>query len=347
MSTAITPLEEVKQNLTRMQTDFKMVLPPNISPERFMRVAVTAVQNNPELLNGNRASLYNACIKAAQDGLLPDGREAVLTPFKGMIQYIPMIQGVLKKVRNSGELATVDAQVVYAADEYESWLDEKGQHFKHKKSITDRGDPILTYAYALTKDGALYFEEVTEEQMGKIEAMAKTGTVWKGAFRDEMKRKSALHRLSKRLPMSTDLQNVITRDEELYELPTGPVAPAKPTSSRLDNIIETQVTPAEPEPVQETPQAEIVTEFKGRFTEGVIGECKFKSGETKGKAWTKYGVKIAEDWYGTFDTKLYEACLELKSQGNVLCHVEYSENQYGRELLAIRAKSAEEIGIPI
>ena len=353
MSTAITPLDEVKQNLSRMQTDFKMVLPPNISPERFMRVAVTAVQNNPELLNGNRASLYNACIKAAQDGLLPDGREAVLTPFKGMIQYIPMIQGVLKKVRNSGELATVDAQVVYANDEYESWLDEKGQHFKHKKVLENRGDPILTYAYALTKDGALYFEEVTEEQMGKIEAMAKTGTVWKGAFRDEMKRKSALHRLSKRLPMSTDLQNVITRDEELYELPAGPVAPAKPTSSRLDNIIETQVVPVAPEPGTGTPPApngagDSNPDPSGnKTTEGVIGECKFKAGETKGKAWTKYGVKIAEDWYATFDTKIYEACLELKNHGNVLCHIEYSENQYGRELLAIRAKTAEETGIPI
>ena len=347
MSQQITPLDEVKQNLSRMQTDFKMVLPPHISPEKFVRVLLTAVQNNPDLLSANRASLYNAGIECAQDGLIPDGREAVLTTAKGMVVYMPMIQGVLKKVRNSGELASADAQVVYANDEYDSWLDEKGQHFKHKKSLIDRGEPILTYAYALTKDGALYFEEVTEEQMGKIESMAKTSYVWKGAFRDEMKRKSALHRLSKRLPMSTDLQNVITRDEELYELPAGPVASAKPTSSRLDNIIETQVTPAAPEPVQETPQAEIVTEFKGRFTEGVIGECKFKAGETKGKAWTKYGINISDVWYATFDTKIYEACLELKNHGNVLCHVEYSENSYGRELLAIRAKTAEETGIPI
>ena len=353
MGTQITPIEEVKQNLTRMQTDFKMVLPPHISPEKFVRVLVTAVQNNPDLLSADRASLYNAGIKCAQDGLIPDGREAVLTTAKGMVVYMPMIQGVLKKVRNSGELASADAQVVYANDEYESWLDEKGQHFKHKKSITDRGEPILTYAYALTKDGALYFEEVTEEQMGKIESMAKTSYVWKGAFRDEMKRKSALHRLSKRLPMSTDLQNVITRDEELYELPTVPVAPAKPTSSRLDNIIETQVTPAAPEPGTGTPPApngagEEKPEPAGnKTTEGVIGECKFKAGETNGKAWTKYGIKIAENWYATFDTKIYEACLELKNHGNVLCHVEYSENQYGRELLAIRAKSAEEIGIPI
>lgn len=342
MGNQITPFEEVKENLTRMQSDFKMVLPPQIPLERFMRVAITAVQNNPTLMEANRQSLYTACIKAAQDGLLPDGHEAVLTPYKGMVQYMPMIRGVLKKVRNSGELATVDAQVVYSGDEYKSWIDEKGQHFRHEKALENRGEPILTYAYAITKDGALYFEEITEEQMSKIEGMAKTAVIWKGAFRDEMKRKSALHRLSKRLPMSTDLENVIARDEEMYELPAGPVAPAQPTSSRLDKIIETKATATpkpESNPTPPTPQPE------NKTTEGVIEECKFKSGETKGKQWTKFGVKIAGEWYSTFDSKIYEACIELKSHGNVLCVLDYFESEYGRELLSIRAKSVEEIPI--
>ena len=348
MSQEITPLDEVKQNLTRMQGDFKMVLPPNISPEKFMRVVITAAQNNPDLLTANRPSFYNASIKCAQDGLIPDGQEAVLTVFKGQVVYMPMIRGILKKVRNSGELASVDAQVVYANDGYESWLDEKGQHFKHKKSLTDRGEPILTYAYALTKDGALYFEEVTEEQMGKIEGIAKTSNVWKGAFRDEMKRKSALRRLSKRLPMSTDLQGVIERDNELYELPQGPVAPAQPTSSRLDNIVEAQVVPIPETPPAPNGDGNGKPEPSGnKTTEGVIAECKSKEGETKGKKWTKYGIKIADVWYATFDTKIYETCVDLKSHGDILCHVEYTENQYGRELLAIRAKTAEEISIPI
>jgi len=339
----ITPLEEVKQNLTRMQTDFKMVLPPQISPEKFVRVAMTAAQNTPDLLNANRSSFYNACIKCAQDGLIPDGNEATLTVFKGMVIYIPMIRGVLKKVRNSGELGTVDAQVVYSNDEYESWLDEKGQHFKHKKSLGDRGEPVLTYAYALTKDGAIYFEEISEEQMAKIEAIAKTSHVWKGPFRDEMKRKSALHRLSKRLPMSTDLENVIARDEDMYELPQEPVAPAQPTSSRLDSIVDAQDRPL---PEDNPAVAEPEEPNEKQIGEGVVEVCKFKEGETNGKAWVLYGIKIAKGWYNTFNMNLYKECISLK-ENKVLCHFEYLETEKGKQLLSIHSKTPAEMNIPI
>ena len=342
MGTQITPLEEVKQNLTRMQNDFKMVLPPHIKTEKFIQVLMVAVQNNPDLLAANRPSLYNAGIKCAQDGLIPDGQEAVLTVFKNMVVYMPMIRGILKKVRNSGELGTADAQVVYENDEYESWIDEKGQHFKHKKCLGERGKPILTYAYALTKDDSIYFEEISEEDMEKIEKIAKTGMIWNGSFRVEMKRKSALRRLSKRLPMSTDLQNVIERDDDLYELPTDSDTPAKPTSSRLDNIVDAQTTP-EPPP----PAVPPIEKSNGNpKAEGVISQIKFKDGETKGKKWTRYGVQIADEYYNTFDKKIYETCLEFK-KNNVLCVVEYTENEFGREIISIRAKTAQEIGIPI
>ena len=137
--------------------------------------------------------------------------------------------------------------------------------------------------------------------------------------------------------MSTDLENVIQRDEDLYELPQGPIAPAQPTSSRLDNIVEAQVTPT-PEPVQ--PETGPLT------TEGIITELKLKEGETKGKKWVKYGVKIEDNWYATFSGTLYETCLPFK-EGRVLCNVEYGQNEYGRELLTIRAKSLDEVNIPI
>lgn len=347
MGTEITPLEEVKQNLTRMQADFKMVLPPNIQPEKFMRVVITAVQNTPELLAANRPSLYNACIKCAQDGLIPDGQEAALTIFKGSVVYMPMVRGILKKVRNSGELATIDAQVVYEKDEYESWIDEKGQHFKHKKAMKDRGDPVLTYAYALTKDGSLYFEEISEDQIKSIEGISKTATVWKGPFREEMKRKSGIRRLSKRLPMSTDLQGIIERDDELYELPTATNTPAAPTSSRLDRIIEADVEHPTDQPVKDEPAVAVPAETAGNKTlEGIVEEVKKKIGTTNGKTWTKYGIKVAGEWHSTFSDTTAKECEEFKKI-RALCQVEYLENEFGRELVSIRVKTAAEMNIPI
>lgn len=250
------PIEQLRDQVIQLQPQFAMALPPHIQPEKFVRVTMTAIQNNPDLLTCDRQSLLSSCMKCAADGLLPDGREAAFVTFNtksgGLVaQYIPMVGGICKKARNSGEIATIDAQVVYEKDQYEAWADEKGQHFKHVKERGDRGNPILTYAYAITKDGGFYFEEVDETQMGAIEnaSRAKNGP-WKGAFRDEMKRKSALRRLAKyRLPSSTDLDEVIRRDDELFDF-DGKKA-AKEKAQEITQAI--QQIPA-PAPVAETPE---------------------------------------------------------------------------------------------
>src|SRR4051794_157466 len=53
-------------------------LPPTITPKRFVSVLMTALQNKPKLLECTFPSLWNACVRAAQDGLLPDGREGAI-----------------------------------------------------------------------------------------------------------------------------------------------------------------------------------------------------------------------------------------------------------------------------
>lgn len=238
---AIEPIVEIRRNLELMSPEFEKVLPPHIKPERFIRVVYTALKLNPDLLQCDRQSLYASCMKAANDALLPDNREGAIVPFGRQAQWMPMIAGICKKARNSGEILSIDAQVVYANDQYDSWIDEKGPHFSHRKSRGERGEPVLTYAYALTKDGGFFHEEIDESQMADIEAVSrgKTGP-WKGAFRDEMKRKSAIRRLAKyRLPSSTDLDEIIRRDDEVFDVkgesPAQPEAPTRP--ARLGKII--------------------------------------------------------------------------------------------------------------
>src|SRR3990167_4742806 len=243
---ALAPVDEVRQTLTKLEPQIKMALPPQISPEKFIRVVMTAVQQNPKLVE-NRAALYGAAIKCAQDGLLPDGKEAALVPYGATIQYMPMIAGILKKVRNSGELSSITAQVVYSNDEfaYELGADEK---VVHRPLMTgDRGKPVLVYAIAKTKDGGVYREFMTEAQIQDVKnvSKAKDSGPWSGAFADEMRRKTVLRRLSKRLPMSTDLEQVITRDDEFYDLNQPAASNQKPggkRKNRLDTVIDAQTT---------------------------------------------------------------------------------------------------------
>ena len=217
---ALAPIDEVRGSLQQMESQFRMALPPQIGVEKFTRVVMTALQVSPSLLNCDRRSLFAACVKAAQDGLLPDGREGALVPYGGEVQWIPMVGGILKKVRNSGDLASIASQLIYSNDPFRYWVDDEGEHLTHDpKLFEDRGRLIGTYALAKTKDGHTYIEVMTSAQVQAVKACSKAKTgPWSGSFELEMWRKTVIRRLSKRLPMSTDLEQTISRNDDLYDL---------------------------------------------------------------------------------------------------------------------------------
>lgn len=221
---ALKPIDDIRISIQQMEPQFKMALPSQIAPEKFIRVTMTAIQMNPELLNADRKSLFSSCMKAAADGLLPDGREAALVTYKtktGIIAaYLPMIGGILKKIRNSGDLAMITAQIIFKNDQFRYWVDDAGEHVNHEPLLFgDRGDPIGVYALAKTTDGAVYIETMTKNQVMAVRAVSRAQNgPWSGPFEHEMWRKTAIRRLSKRLPMSTDVETVIQRDDELYDI---------------------------------------------------------------------------------------------------------------------------------
>lgn len=229
---------QVRTAMEQMHPQFKAALPAHVPVEKFSRVAMTAINGNPDLLKADRRTLFAACMKSAQDGLLPDGREAALVTFGNTVQYMPMVAGILKKVRQSGDLLTISAHVVYTADDFAYELGDD-EHIKHIPCIDgDRGTPKLAYAIAKTKDGGIYREIMTEQQIQAVRAVSRSGKSgpWSGPFADEMRRKTVLRRLSKRLPMSTDLEDTLRTDDPLYDPaspePEAAPAPAVPTRPR-------------------------------------------------------------------------------------------------------------------
>lgn len=350
MAQELKPIDEIRGTLTRMESELRSALPSYITPEKFKQVVVTALQLNPTLLTLDRSSLYTACLNCASDGLLPNGREAALVPFKGTIKYMPMVGGILKLIRNSGELATVDAITVHEKDEYEAYNDEHGAHFKHFKARGDRGNPILTYGYARTKDGAFYFEEITEEE---IKIISKKGnekfSAWQGDFIDEMRRKTVLKRLAKRLPKSTDLERTIDHDNEMYEVEVPDTEPTT-TSSKLSEAVapkpEAEEAVAVPVAI---PDTEPQTQDMQLVAKGLIEKLDVKhSAEGAAKKWTKFGCKIGDIWYGTFSETLYKKIAEFADK-RVLVNLKYTikDGKYN-EVKDISAQvSGVDIDVPI
>jgi recombination protein RecT len=214
-----------------MKEQFQFALPAHIPPARFIRVVMTAVQNNPRLLKCTRQSLFNACMKCAQDGLLPDGREAALVPYgddsesgqqgkADIAQYLPMIGGIRKKVRNSGMLRDWNVQVVQQGDQFDYQLGDD-PFIYHKPSPTGGRTRAVLFAYSIATypDGTKSREVMNADQIKDVQskAKAKRGPWSDPIFYAEMCRKTVAKLHAKQLPMSTDLDTVLRRDDELYD----------------------------------------------------------------------------------------------------------------------------------
>lgn len=224
------PAETFRDQWSKQESEVAVALPPHIPVERFMRVVMTAVSGNPDLMNADRRSLFESAMKAAQDGLLPDGRDGALVIFNAKVkednkdvwikkvQWMPMVGGILKKIRNSGELLSLSAYVVYENDEFQYTLGDE-ETIVHRPCLdSNRGDAKLVYAIAKTKDGGIYREIMTLKDVEKVRAVSKTGKFGPWAdWWDEMAKKTVIRRLAKRLPMSSDLDDLIRRDDELYD----------------------------------------------------------------------------------------------------------------------------------
>ena len=225
------PVEEVKNTLTLMAPQFKAALPKHISIEKFMRVAQTAILSNPDLMSADRHSLYGAITRCAQEGLLPDGRESAIVIFNKNVgskdnpkwikaaQNMPMISGILKLVRNSGEVGAITVECVYKNDKFRYWIDADGAHLEHEPDFFgDRGEKIGAYSLVKFKDDTISMEVMRMSDIEKVKNSSKSSKSgpWVD-WADEMWKKTVLRRHSKRLPRSTDLDTVIRSDDELFD----------------------------------------------------------------------------------------------------------------------------------
>lgn len=232
MSNELTPMEAVRGTLSKMSNEFQSALPPQIPVEKFIRTTLTAVQMNPALLDTDRRSLLGSCMKAAQDGLLCDGREAALVIFKGQAQYLPMVGGILKKMRNSGEIASIGAHVVYENDHFDYSLGDDEQITHKPLLLGERGKPIAAYAIAKTKDGAIYREVMSLAEIEKVRnASRASGNGPWVQWWDEMARKTVIKRIAKRLPSSADVDQVIENSNEVVGFAQQQRAPIDITPS--------------------------------------------------------------------------------------------------------------------
>lgn len=202
----------IENELNKRKDKYLQVLPSHIPPERFIRIALTAVANNPDLLDCDRNSFYSACMTAAQLGLVTDSvlGQAYMIPFKKKVQLIPGYRGLQALAFQTGLVSIITARTVYENDLFEIEYGLDQDNFRHVPTKDEPGDIAGFYAVARLRDGGAIFEYMTKEEVDAIRKR-NGGPLWSSHYK-AMGEKTVLRRLcSKRLPLSTENNNAVER----------------------------------------------------------------------------------------------------------------------------------------
>lgn len=217
--------------LKSMEGQILAALPKHIPATSYIRSALTLVQRNPKLLECDQYSVLGALMESAQRGLVL-GHEAHLVPFRNKsrntmeVQLIFDYKGLIKLMTNSGAVIGIKADVVRIGDDFVEHFD--GIH--HKKNYSfgepqkvggvsyvaprDLAPIWAVYAEARMRDGTRQWRVLTMDEIEAARNASKSGDYgpWSTHF-VEMAKKTAIRRLAKYLPQSSEMMRAMELED--------------------------------------------------------------------------------------------------------------------------------------
>jgi len=216
-------VQTLRTSLGKMQKELQVALPQGMAASRMIRVAMTTIQKNPDILDCSTRSILAAVVEACQLGLTVDGvlGHGYLVPYKPKGQPFAIAQFQIG-YRGFIHLAWRSASMVVAADivhqnDLFDFEDGTTPWLKHKKLLDgDRGKAKAIWAVARATDGQHLQVVLTVGEVEKVQNQAQSGgsrfSPWNTHW-DEMAKKTAVRRLAKMLPISEELQRAAVTDE--------------------------------------------------------------------------------------------------------------------------------------
>lgn len=199
---------------------FATALPKHINTDRFVRIAITTIRQNPKLAQCSQESLLGALMVSAQLGLEPGTLgQCYLIPYGRECQFQIGYKGMIELLRRSGQLKDIYAYSVYENDDFEITygLD---RNLIHKPNLANKGNFLGCYCVAILKDDTRAFEYMTKEE---IETHAKKFSKtfgngpWKTDF-EAMAHKTVVKKMLKWLPLSVEFLENIEKDDKSFKI---------------------------------------------------------------------------------------------------------------------------------
>lgn len=264
--------------------------------ERFARIVLTAVNQNPKLAQCTQASFAAALMNVAQMDLEPNTPQqlAHLIPYenrkRGIIECQLQIgyPGLMELAYRTGKVANFNADVVYRK-EVEAGL------FRYTKGVkptihhecdllgnTREGELVAAYASVEMKDGTNLFRVVDRKEVERAMKASQSAKIdyspWK-TDPESMWIKTAIKRLCKFLPRTEQLSLAVELDEKAErgesQLPQIPAATAlnEALSNNMELPPSEEIIPeAQPKTVDEIKMPETVECRTGTMVRTAV-EC--------------------------------------------------------------------------
>lgn len=213
-----------------MGPEIKKALPKVISPERFTRMALSALNTTPKLNECTQMSFLAALMNAAQLGLEPNTPlgQAYLIPYKNKGQLECQFQigykGLIDLSYRNTQMQIISAQTVYENDEFDYELG-LNPRLVHRPVLGERGEIRLFYGFFKLTNGGYGFEVMSKTAMDAFAKEYSKGfdsafSPWKSNY-EGMAKKTVIKQALKYAPLKAEFRQVLSTDEtiktELFE----------------------------------------------------------------------------------------------------------------------------------
>lgn len=209
-----------------MEPEIKKALPEVITPERFTRMALSALNTTPKLQECTQMSFLAALMTGAQLGLelnTPLG-QAYLIPYKNKgtmeCQFQIGYKGLIDLAYRNPQMQVISAQTVYENDEFEYELG-LNPRLEHRPALEERGEVKLFYGFFKLVNGGFGFEVMSKTAMDAYakeysKAFDTSFSPWKSNYID-MAKKTVIKRALKFAPLKTDFRKALSTDETIKQ----------------------------------------------------------------------------------------------------------------------------------
>jgi recombination protein RecT len=188
---------------------------------KIFATARVQLSKSPDLLQCTKTSLQNCILQSMALRLYPGPlQECAYVKYKDEAVFIPQYQGLIKLAVQGRTIRDASANVVYERDEfdYSEGTDPFIRHKRYLGKAAERGDRIAVYATATLRNGAKKFIIMSMDDIESVKSRSRSASSsyspWSTDY-DEMAKKTAIKRLLKLIPKSTELAEAIEMDNAI------------------------------------------------------------------------------------------------------------------------------------